>query len=109
MKKPTTEFAIAMQKRVQLNREFLLSQGWELDQEKPLYENFTHPADQDIKCSIGLYGQFGITQFHWCNGTPERAFYTCNPDLTEADYFKILEMLRFTHLLACTPSEGEDR
>jgi hypothetical protein len=94
MKTPTTEFAIAMQEQVQINRDFLLSQGFVMTEEKPLFERFVHSKDSDIVCSIGLYGEFSISELHWCNKTPERSFFAINPKLTKEDYFKIIEMLR---------------
>lgn len=93
MKQPTTPCAIAIQEQVQINRDFLLSQGWVLKKEFPLYESFEHSKNRDMICAIGLYGDFSICQLHWCNKTPEREFTTINPDLTKEDYFKILSLL----------------
>jgi hypothetical protein len=93
MKQPTTPCAIATQEQVQINREFLLSQGWVLKKEFPLYESFAHSKNSDMICAIGLYGEFSICQLHWCNKTPEREFTTINPALTKEDYFKILSLL----------------
>lgn len=98
MKQPTTEYAIAMQEQVQINREFLLSQGWELKDEKPLYETFVHKSDPDVVCSIGAYGEFSIAELHWCNKTPDREFTTINPRLTTDDYFKIIDLLSIQRL-----------
>lgn len=93
MKTPTTEFAIATQEKVQINRIFLLSQGWVLKEEFPLFEKFVHSKLDNLVCTIGLYGEFGISELHWCNKTPEREFYTLNPNLTESDYFTIISLL----------------
>jgi len=93
MKKPTTPFSIAVQNEIQINRKFLESQGWVLDKEVPLYESFKHPKHPLLVCGIGLYGEFNITELHWCNNTPERIFSTINPKLTTDDYFKIIELL----------------
>lgn len=93
MRQPTTPFSIGVQELVQINREFLLSQGWVLKNEYPLYESFVHSKDNDLICAIGLYGDFSITELHWCNKTPERQFSTLNPKLTKEDYFKIIELL----------------
>lgn len=98
MKQPTTEFAMAVQEQIQINREFLLSQGWELKEEKPLYETFVHKSSPDIICSIGLYGEFSISELHWCNKTPDRTLFTINPNLTKEDYFKIIDLLSIKSL-----------
>lgn len=94
MKTPTTEFSIAMQEKIQINRDFLLTQGWVLTEEKPLFERFVHSSNLNFVCSIGLYGEFSIAELHWCNKTPEKYFCALNPTLTEEDYFKIIDMLR---------------
>jgi hypothetical protein len=94
MKKPTTPWAKMVQEKAQINRDFLISQGWRLKEEKPLFETFTHTKNPDAFCSIGLYGEFSLTKVHWCNKTPELFFNTVNPDLTTDDYFSILRMLR---------------
>lgn len=94
MKIPITPYAIATQQQVQINREFLLSQGWKLKNEFPLFESFEHSKDINLICAIGLYGDFSIVELHWCNKTPERQFTTINPSLTHEDYFKIISMLR---------------
>lgn len=94
MKQPTTEFSIAMQQKIQINREFLLSQGWVLTEERPLFETFEHSKNKNLVCSIGLHGALSICELHWCNGTPEREFSTVhNPNLTKEDYFTILKLL----------------
>jgi len=93
MKKPTTPYSIAMQEEIQINREFLESRGWVLDEEKPLFETFKHSKDENLVCSIGLYGNFSITELHWCNKTPERYFSTMNPKLTHEDYDYIVKIL----------------
>jgi len=95
MKEPTTEFCIDAVQRTSINRDFLLSQGWVLTKEYPLFEDFTHPNNSLAHCSIGLYGSFSIVEVHWCNGTPEREFSSPNnPDLTTDDYFYIIKLLR---------------
>jgi hypothetical protein len=94
MKSPTTEFDIENQKQIQINRDFLISQGWELKEEYPLFENFTHPKNHLVYAAIGIHGEFSICEVHWCNGNPEREFNSLNPELTTDDYFNILKMLR---------------
>lgn len=93
MKEPTTPYSIWVQQQIQINREFLLSQGWILKNEFPLYESFVHKSNSDFICAIGLYGDFSIAELHWCNKTPDRQFTTINPSLTQEDYFKILQLL----------------
>ena len=93
MREPTTTYSIALQQRIQINRAFLLSQGWVLKKEFPLYESFEHSTNADIICAIGMYGDFSIAQLHWCNKTPDRQFTTINPNLKAEDYFKILSLL----------------
>jgi hypothetical protein len=94
MKIPTTEFSKEIHSKAQITRDFLLSQGWTLKEEYPLFETFVHPKNSDLICSIGLYGSFNIVELHWCNKTPEREFSTINHDLTKDDYFKILDLRR---------------
>lgn len=96
MKQPTTEYSIAIQEQVKINRTFLEVQGWTLDEEKPLFETFKHSRNSSLVCSIGLYGDFSIVELHWMNQTPEKAFYTLNPNLTEEDYFTIINLLNIT-------------
>ena len=94
MKTPTTGFSIGRQEQVSINREFLLSQGWVLDKEYPLFENFTHPKSGFLIATITLYGGFAISELDWANRVPETTFSTMNPDLTKMDYFTILKLLK---------------
>lgn len=96
MKTPTTEYSIAIQEQVKINRTFLEAQGWALEMEKPLFETFKHIKNSSLECSIGLYGDFSIAELHWMNQTPEKAFYTLNPNLTEEDYFTLIKLLNIT-------------
>lgn len=100
MKKPTTPFSIAAQNSIKINRKFLESQGWVIKEEYPLYEKFVHSKDERLICSIGLYGEFGITELHWINKTPERIFSTTNMNLSEDDYFKIIELLSIKTIMS---------
>lgn len=93
MKTPTTPWSINVQENVQINRAFLEAQGFVLKDEKPLFETFYHIKDQDLICSIGLYGDFSIHELHWCNKTPEKGFSTINPELTTEDFFTIVKLL----------------
>lgn len=93
MKQPTTPVSIDIQANMQINRDFLLSKGWILQDEYPLFENFFHSKNKDLVCAIGLYGEFSIAQLHWCNKTPERQFITMNSKLTKEDYEVILRLL----------------
>jgi len=93
MKQPTTPFSIAIQEKIQINRAFLIANGWGLTEEYPLFEKFTHSNNSNLVCSIGLYGEFSIAELHWCNKTPEKSFNTTNPNLTQDDYFKIIQLL----------------
>lgn len=93
MKEPTTPHSIAMQEKVQINRAFLISEGWELKEEKSLYETFMLKSNNDIVCSIGLYGEFSISELHWCNKKPEKSFFTRNSSLTVEDYRTIIHLL----------------
>ena len=97
MKTPTTQYQQNIQSQIEINREFLLSQGWILQDEYALFENYFHSKDKDLVCSIGLYGEFSICQLHWCNKTPEKQFTTINPRLTKEDYFKIIDLLNLTN------------
>lgn len=82
-----------------ITREFLLSQGWILVEEKPLFERFEHSnSPSTLKAHIGMYGDFSITELHWCNETPERYFNTVNSNLNQADYFTIINLLRIPAL-----------
>lgn len=94
MKTPTTPYCIETQKIVQINRTFLLSKGWKLIEDYPLFEVFKHDTDENLRCSIGLYGEFSITELHWCNKTPERQFVTVNRELTIEDYDNIIKLLK---------------
>lgn len=94
MRKPTTPFGHHVHNTMQINREFLLSQGWILDEDKPLFETFKHPSNGLLRCSIGFYGSFSIFEKHWCNDEPEKGFFTTNHNLTKEDYFRILSMLK---------------
>jgi len=96
MKTPTTPFSIQAQEKIKINRKFLLSKGWVLEEEKPLYETFKHIKNSSLVCSIGLYGSFSISELHWINETPERSFFTLNPELTEDDYFTIIRLLNIS-------------
>ena len=98
MKEPTTPYSIDVNEKIKINLQFLLLQGWELEKEFPLFESFTHPKDNLLRCSIGLYGSFSIVELHWCNKTPEREFSTINHKLSQEDYFKIIELLNITTL-----------
>jgi len=93
MKKPTTECSISVQKKSEITRVFLESQGWKLIEEKPLFESFEHTKNPYLKCSIGLYGGFSVVELHWCNKTPEREFSTINNELTINDYHTIIRLL----------------
>jgi len=96
MREPTTPYSIGVQERVQITRTFLESQGWKLTNEYPLYELFEHSKNADLKCSIGLYGEFSINELHWCNKTSERAFSVLNCNLTIEDYHTIIRLLNIT-------------
>ena len=91
MKEPTTPFAIGTMEKMQITRKFLLEQGWELDEDKPLFETFK--KGQSYYCMIGMYGDFSIGELHWLNRDPERYFHTRNSDLTIDDYFTIIKLL----------------
>lgn len=93
MKEPTTPCSIDAQNRMKINREFLISKGFVLTGEYPLFEEFKHSKDYLIFASIGLYGSFSIGDLHWCNKTVERVFSTMNPNLTEEDFDRIVSML----------------
>lgn len=97
MKTPTTEFSIAVHEQAQINREFLLSQGWELRAEYPLFEEFIHSRNANLVCSIGLYGEFSLAELHWLNKTPDKQFSTLNSKLTRDDYKTIVSLLNITH------------
>jgi hypothetical protein len=94
MKQPTTSYTVHLQEQMQINRDFLLSEGWKLKEDYPLFETFEHTVSNLLVCSIGLYGEFSICELHWCNRTPEREFSTVNPNLTKEDYYQILKLLR---------------
>jgi len=96
MKTPTTPFSIEVQEKAQITRSFLESEGWELFEEKPLFEKFTHHKNSSLRCSIGLYGEFAITELHWMNQTPEKEFSTINSNLTTEDYHAIIKLLNIT-------------
>lgn len=98
MKKPTTPYCIALQNKIQINRQFLESKGWVLNEEYPSFESFVHTKNNDLVCSIGLYGSFYIAELHWCNKTPEKVFNTINPSLTIEDYETIIKLLNLTTL-----------
>lgn len=93
MKQPTTPYSIDVHSKRQITREFLESQGWILHEDKPLYESYKHSYDVNLRCSIGLYGGFGICELHWINQDPETQFSTGNPNLTQDDYFTIIKLL----------------
>jgi hypothetical protein len=76
-----------------MNKDFLIKQGWNVKTEYPLFTSFIHSRHDRLFCSIGKYGQFRITEMHWCNDEPERYFNTINSSLNEDDYFKILNLL----------------
>jgi hypothetical protein len=93
MKEATTPYSIEMQRIIQLNTKFLVSEGWVIHKEYPLFDEFYHSKNKDLVCTTGLYGEFYIAELHWINKTPEREFSTTNPNLTKEDYFKILDLL----------------
>lgn len=93
MKTPTTPFSIDIQEKAQITRSFLEENGWILDKEYPLFETFYHIKNANLKCSIGLYGEFSITELHWINQTPESTFSAMNRELTKEDYFTIIRLL----------------
>lgn len=95
MKEPTTEFSKAIQENAQITKTFLESEGWLRHDERPLFDSFTHKSDSNVKCSIGLYGEFSIVEYHWINtDEPVRVFSTINPDLTIEDYHTIVRLLK---------------
>ena len=73
--------------------DFLISQGWDINEQKPLYTSFIHSKDERLVCSIGKYSEFFIAELHWCNRTPERTFDTVNHNLTTEDYHTIIKLL----------------
>lgn len=93
MKNPTTPYSIGVQETFEITHDFLLSQDWVLDEEKPLYNFYTQRNNSDMKLSIGMYGEFSITELHWINKTPERYFSTINANLKQEDYFTIIKLL----------------
>lgn len=73
-----------------LSKEFLMSEGWELVLESPLFTSFKKGS---ISCTIGKYGQFSIIEPHWCNRDEmARAFITTNHNITEEDYHCIIKL-----------------
>jgi hypothetical protein len=94
MKEATTVYQRLTAKEMQINHDFLISEGWELAEERPLYNEYKRPWHNNVICHIGLYGEFSICELHWCNKTPEKIFSTINPKLTKEDYHKIIEMLK---------------
>ncbi len=93
MKEATTPCSIELQNNMQINRKFLEDQGWEIQNEYPLCDDYKHSKNKFLICSIGLYGHFCIYEKHWCNDESVREFSTINHKLSKEDYFKILELL----------------
>lgn len=94
MKKPTTPYSIEVQEKAQITKEFLISQGWEPSDELSLYDSFRHSKNNNLTCSIGLYGEFYLSRLDWLEKIPDRVFNTVNRDLTKEDYFKIIDLLK---------------
>jgi len=111
MKEPTTPFAIAMMQRPNaIDRAFLLSQGWELVTEKPLFESFRHSkSPSTLRCTIGMYGEVSICELDCLSGNPDREFTTINHHLTQQDYFTIVSLLRIEELAAPAPASGPNK
>jgi hypothetical protein len=76
-----------------MTRQFLESKGWILIDEHPLFERFQHESNPNLRCFIGLYGEFSIAELHWINQTPDKEFSTINPDITPDEYNTILRLL----------------
>jgi len=98
MKTPTTPVSIDIDSKRQITREFLESQGWVLQEDKPLFETYKHSRDSNLRCSISLYGGFSIVELHWMNQDPEIEFTAQNPNLTKEDYFTIVKLLNIKTL-----------
>jgi hypothetical protein len=94
MKEPTTEYSKSVSETFRITRDFLLLQGWKLEKEYPLFDEFEHTKDSSLKCSIGLYGGFSLVEHHWMNRDEVvKEFSTINKNLTEEDYFTIIKLL----------------
>ena len=76
-----------------ISKEFLLSKGWKVKEEKPLHITFEHSTNSLLSCTLGSYGGFCIAEKHWLNDANERIFATTNPKLTEQDYMTIIDLL----------------
>ncbi len=88
-----TDAIAAMPNRI--SREFLLANGWQIENEYPLVTIFKRNGG--LKCSIGKYGDFSISEYHWLNHDEiVRHFCTINHNLTQDDYWTIIKLLNIS-------------
>jgi len=101
MKTPTTPLSIAMMNRPNaINREFLISKGWELIMDKPLFEVYRHTkSPTTLECCIGMYGEFYLIETNYLDGKADRQFTTINAALTQQDYITIVSLLGIKELM----------
>ena len=72
----------------------MISQGWEVEETKPLYIDYAHKSKKDyLKARLSKYGGIFIGEKDWMNNEFDRIFTTVNPNFTESDYFKIMKLL----------------
>lgn len=94
MKTPTTPHTIEIESKRKINRKFLELKGFELELKAQLFDIYRHKKNKDVRCSIGLYGQICIQEFHWINkDEPMKQFSTTNINITEDEFNKIIELL----------------
>lgn len=101
MKESTTEYQKWVEAQPnRISTEFLLSIGFEIEMDKPLFTTFKFSGNEKIKCSIGKYGDFGIYKYHWCNPDERDAgFFAINPHLSIEDFKIIVRFMGLTDLL----------
>lgn len=94
MKKATTPWTQAIQQMPhRIDEAYLLSRGFELIEEKPLFNTYQHKRNRLLFVTIGMYGELSIAEKHWCNDEVERIFSTINRDIKRWEFDILLKYL----------------
>lgn len=88
---PWTQVILDMPNRIDDN--YLISRGFELVEEKPLFNRYQHKSNRLLFVVIGMYGELCIAEKHWCNDEVERIFSTINRDIKRWEFDILLKYL----------------
>lgn len=76
----------------EINQEFLENEKWQLVKDYPLFQEYKR---NDICLTIGAYGEFSITEYHWCNKNEIQQCMVLNNLTKIKEYYLVLKLLKY--------------